>query len=304
MRSVVQLVLLMAAPLFISNAYSASLDEVAELSEAGRHQQALEALDGLGSAATSRYGRLLKANALAGLNRDKEAERVYRELIAEQPQDPKPYNNLAALYADAGDLDEASKLLTQAMSSDARYAAVYKNLSRVYVEMSRKSYAKALRLNEKPQGPKLVSLDHRADPPKPVARPKSSGVKPAAAKTQLVPLDSDKAIEALKAWAAAWSSQNVEAYLGAYADDYRPPQGLSLESWQTQRAVRLKKPDAIEVVLSDFTSSPTARDEVTVTAKQRYRSDRYQDMTRKGFVLKKSEQGWKIRREYTIEVLK
>ena len=147
--------------MLLSGLACADLDALARLIEGGRYQAAL---DGLSKQAESPRTRLLRANALVGLKRSDEAERLYRALIDEQPQDPIPYNNLANLYATAGRLQEASELLTRAMKSDARYAAIYKNLSRVYVEMSRNSYAKALRLSEQKQGLQLLSLDHRDAP--------------------------------------------------------------------------------------------------------------------------------------------
>ncbi len=144
--------------LLLSGPLAADLNEVAVLIERGNHQAALEIL---ARQPASYRSRLLQANALAGLKRGDEAEALYRKLIDEEPGHPAPYNNLASLYAASGRLQEASELLTRAMKSDARYAVIYKNLSRVYVEMSRNSYAKALRLSEQQQGLKLLSLDHR-----------------------------------------------------------------------------------------------------------------------------------------------
>jgi len=143
---------------------AAALDEVAALLEKGNYQQALARLD---SQPSSRDSRLLRANALAGLQRHAEAEGIYRDLIEQAPQDPTPYNNLAAIYAASGRLQEASELLNQAMNSDERYAAIYKNLSQVYVEMSRNSYAKALRMGGESHAVRLRRLDHRVLPVEP-----------------------------------------------------------------------------------------------------------------------------------------
>ncbi|MDH5786351.1 MAG: hypothetical protein OEZ16_12200, partial [Chromatiales bacterium] len=74
----------------------ADLDRAAGLI-AAEHYQA--ALDSLATVPASRHSRLLRANALSGLKRSDEAERLYRALIKESPQDPTPYNNLATLYA-------------------------------------------------------------------------------------------------------------------------------------------------------------------------------------------------------------
>jgi hypothetical protein len=327
------------AALLLSMPVAASLDEVAGLIETGSLQQALTLL---AAEPESHRSRLLQANALAGLQRRDEAEAIYLALIDEMPQDPTPYNNLAALYASSGRLQEASELLTRAMQSDERYAAVYKNLSRVYVEMSRNAYAKALRMGEPQQGLKLVTLDHRDGPaaplqlavvsaapatpapapvpapaPQPVAaelkQPQPAAATPlpqqtAATEAAAVPkatagFDAGGAIAALKRWAAAWSGQDVESYLAAYDAAFLPPHDLSRTQWEAQRRLRLERPKKIEVMLSDFEVSSTARGSLTVKLLQRYRSDSYRDTTRKGFIMVLREGSWKIGDEYTIEVI-
>jgi tetratricopeptide (TPR) repeat protein len=325
--------------LLLSGPLAASLDEAAELLAAGNPQAAMAQL--VVEPVTHR-SRLLQADALAGLQRNDEAEALYRALIAELPQDPAPYNNLASLYAATGRLQEASELLTEAMKSDPRYAAIYKNLSRVYVEMSSKSYARALRLSEQQQGLQLLTLDYHAVPsaplqlaalepaavPPPASAPAKktaptpavavSMVTVATAATRPTPtptptpvvapvsapaFDGGGAIAALKQWAAAWSAQDVEGYLGAYDAAYLPPRGLTLAQWQAERRIRLRKPGKIEVVLSDFEVNSSGGGTLTVKLVQRYRSDNYRDRTRKGFVLVPHNGGWKIGDEYTIEVL-
>ncbi|MCW8919456.1 MAG: tetratricopeptide repeat protein [Gammaproteobacteria bacterium] len=276
----------LAVMLLSSGSLAATLDEAAVLIAAGSHQAALERLaDGPASA----RARLLRATALAGLRRDDEAEVLYLQLIEELPRDPAPYNNLAALYAADGRLQEASELLTRAMKSDPRYAAIYKNLSRVYVEMSSNSYARALRMSEQQQGLQLLPLDYHEAPATPSPPPRSPS--------------GDEAIAALKQWAAAWSAQDVEGYLAAYDATYRPPRGLTLAQWQAQRRLRLRKPGVIEVALEGFEVSSGDGGALLVKAVQRYHSDHYRDLTRKGFVLLSRDGAWKIGDEYTIEVL-
>ena len=85
--------------------------------------------------------------------------------------------------------------------------------------------------------------------------------------------------------------------------EYLPPDGQSLEKWQAQRRVRLKKPKKIEVFLSDFEVSSSGGGTLTVKLMQRYRSDHYRDSTRKGFILVSRNGVWKIGDEYTIKVI-
>lgn len=337
--------------LLLSGPLAASLDEAVALMGAGNYQAAL---DKLAAEPASHRSRLLRAEALAGLKRSDEAEALYRELIKEFPEDPAPYNNLATLYAATGRLQEASELLNQAMQSDLRYAAIYKNLSHVYVAMSSKSYARALRMSEQQQGLQLFTLDYREAPlqlaavesaptlPAPQVAPvvlsekapvQLAAIEPLPPEPQPAPVelgeaapvstvmldaqtitseappaappvfDAGGAIAALKQWAAAWSAQDVAGYLGAYDADYLPPRGLSRSQWQAERRVRLLKPGTIEVVLSDFEVHSSGGGSLTVKALQRYRSDHYRDLTRKGFVLVLRDGSWKIGDEYTIEVI-
>ena len=255
------------AILMLGGQAHADLEQAAQLIEEQRYQAALDAL---APQSDTRPARLLRANALAGLKHSDEAERLYRALIDEAPQDPTPYNNLAALYAASSRLQEASELLTRAMKSDERYAAVYKNLSRVYVEMSRNAYAKALRMGEPQQGLSLISLDHRAAPSAPlqlaavetpVAAPQPTPAKSAEPQRDL---DSTGAIAALQQWAAAWSAKDVEGYLAAYDVEFLPPRELSRSAWEAERRVRLKRPKQIEVGLSDFEVSRTGDNSLTV----------------------------------------
>ncbi len=290
------------AALSLGGPLLADTGEAARLIAAGEHRQALEQLP---EEATSRRARLLRAEALLGLGRESEAERIFLALIEESPEDPVPYNNLAAHYAADGRLREASELLSRAMKSDSRYAAVYKNLSRVYVEMSRNSYAKALRMSEQPKGLQLLSLGPSEVTELPELVAVQQQPEPPAEPQQTVAQagSGEEAVAALRRWAAAWSAQDVEGYLAAYDEAFEPRRGNSLEAWQQERRRRLLKPGTIEVALSDIEASPRGASEVKVRAVQAYRSDNYRDTTRKGFIMVRRDGGWKIRDEYTIEVL-
>jgi tetratricopeptide (TPR) repeat protein len=104
----------------------------------------------------------------------------------------------------------------------------------------------------------------------------------------------------LKQWAQAWSSQDVDAYLRSYASDYVPGGGVSYKSWQEKRRQRLTAPTFIEIELDAIEVINETGESVKVEAVQAYRSDRYQDRTRKSFVLRRSEQAWVITEERSL----
>lgn len=156
------LVLLAGGAAHAADALSAAADQVA----AGDYRAALATLDRLeGAAGTAASPLFLRAAALAGSGRLEEAALLFERLIAEYPQLPEAYNNLAALRARQGRLAEAKELLERGLRTDARYATVYENLSTIYVEMARSSYAKALRLESGAQAPRLTVLTALADVP-------------------------------------------------------------------------------------------------------------------------------------------
>ncbi len=120
---------------------------------------------------------------------------------------------------------------------------------------------------------------------------------------QAVDTRRDDLVALLNRWAADWAGQKVEAYLAAYADDFRPGQGLSHQQWLAQRRTRLARPESIEVQLADFEVQFNGDTHASVTAIQYYRSERYSDTVRKRFQLLRGADGWKIVSEKTIEVL-
>lgn len=75
------------------------------------------------------------------------AEVEFRKIIAQYPEDPRAYNNLAAIYAAQGQYDPAREQLEHALKTSDHYATVYNNLAAIYAEMARDSYGKALQID-------------------------------------------------------------------------------------------------------------------------------------------------------------
>lgn len=334
----------------------ASLDSVAQSLASGDVQAASVQLKGLSRAErTSIRGRLLEASLLAASGNLNEAEKRYRSLIADAPQQPEPYNNLAVIYAEQGKLDQALELLEKAINTNASYATVRDNLSRIYLEKSLSSYAKALRIEQREKAPKLQALYKTnttpataapivvasgkvatlettrkptpsvvskpvvtAAPAKPAtvkttpAQPKSTEVTPPVAsapqgssnRPQAARPSSAVVIQAVKAWAHAWQTQNINAYLAAYSDQFTPSHGLSHAKWKAQRQSRLSRPEHIRVTLEDFAVGFDDATHARVEFIQSYRSDTYHDKTRKQLLLSSHGGVWQILKETTLEVIK
>ena len=103
-------------------------------------------------------------------------------------------------------------------------------------------------------------------------------------------------LEAVNAWAKAWSAKNVDAYLAAYARDFQPPKGESREDWAKGRRQRISAPKSIAVTVESPRVSITG-DQASVTFRQGYRSEVIKSSSTKTLVLVRSEGRWLIRQE-------
>lgn len=104
----------------------------------------------------------------------------------------------------------------------------------------------------------------------------------------------------LRRWAAAWSAQDVPAYLSFYAEEFAPSSGISREDWTKQRKSRIARPKSIQVSLEDFSATRLSDEKLRIEATQGYKSDRYADRTRKSFDLINAGDNWQIVRERSL----
>lgn len=117
--------------------------------------------------------------------------------------------------------------------------------------------------------------------------------KPVAAK----PSDAE-VIDAVEAWARAWSSRDAEAYLAFYANDFKTPGGEPRATWEKGRRQRIAAPKSITVAVSSFKVSFAADNLSTVTFHQSYSSDIINSsITTKALVMTKVEGRWLIQEE-------
>jgi ketosteroid isomerase-like protein len=102
---------------------------------------------------------------------------------------------------------------------------------------------------------------------------------------------------ALDAWAAAWSSRDVDAYLAAYLPDFAGrAKGTTREAWAEQRRSRILARKRISVELSQVQIVPRG-DTVVATFTQRYRGDELVERSRKRMVFVKAGDRWLIQDE-------
>ena len=91
--------------------------------------------------------RFIKGVMLADAKRNDEAIALFQKISEDYPDLAEPYNNLAVLYASAGDYGKARSTLELALRTNPSYATAHENLGDVYAALAAQSYARALKLD-------------------------------------------------------------------------------------------------------------------------------------------------------------
>ncbi len=318
-------------------AQSDDIQEASKLLKAGQHQQALERVNKvLASKPKDAQARFLKGLIYAEQGNAKEATEVFLQLTKDYPELPEPYNNLAVIYASQGQYEKARSALEQSIRTHPSYATAYENLGDVYAKLASQAYDKALQIDSgnagaknklalvkelvgnaapagtavaaaKPPAPVAAPPAPQKEPAKPpvavaTAEPKPAAVQPPAApeKPAAKPAASASAevVDTVHAWAKAWSSKNVDAYLAFYAKDFKTPGGEARADWEKARRQRIGAPKSISVSVESPKVSIGADGLASVTFRQGYRSDVLKGTTTtKTLVLARSDGRWLIQQE-------
>lgn len=134
--------------LFAAPAFADEVADVTKLMRAGQHAQALSKADAfLGKNPRDAQMRFLKGVILTEQNKSAEAIAIFTKLTEDFPALPEPYNNLAVLYAAAGQYDKAATALDAAIRTNPSYATAYENLGDVHAKLASQAYDKALQLD-------------------------------------------------------------------------------------------------------------------------------------------------------------
>ena len=143
-----------------SGALADDLSEVTRLHHAGQTASALERADRyLAVQPKDAQMRFLKSVVLADSGRTQEAQALLQQLTQEYPELAEPHNNLAALYAAAGDYGKARGELEETLRLNPNYAPAQENLGDVHVMLAGQSYAKAFRMEPASASlPKKIAL--------------------------------------------------------------------------------------------------------------------------------------------------
>ncbi|GJM04183.1 MAG: hypothetical protein DHS20C09_01740 [marine bacterium B5-7] len=135
--------------LCISNAYSkTSYGDIQLLINQGEYKEALKLTENQLSANKSDIKlQFMKGLVLTRLDRYSDAEKVFIQLTADNPELPEPFNNLAVVYAAQGKYPEAEEALKNAINTHPSYATAHENLGDIYAKMASRAYNQALELD-------------------------------------------------------------------------------------------------------------------------------------------------------------
>ena len=160
--------------------------------------------------------------------------------------------------------------------------------------------APAPKVEPRPEPAKAEPAAAKVEPATKVAVAEPKAAAPKAAPPAPTPAAADpekaKVTAAIEAWAKAWSAKDVKGYLGAYAPEFSPPDGLSREAWEKQRTERIEKPKSIDVSVN-VTRLDVSGTEAKATIRQAYKSDTLKNTTTKTLTMVRSGDRWLIKQE-------
>jgi len=327
--------LALAAALSLTAAHADDYTDVNDLVRSGKLAEAMAKADQyLAGKPRDPQMRFIKGVIQTEAGKPSDAINTFTKITQDYPELPEPYNNLAVLYAGQNQFDKARAALEMAIRTNPSYATAHENLGDVYAKLASQAYSKALQLDGGNAGvqPKLAlirtlfSAESKAQKPAsntssgpvttttpaPVApaapaAPRSATVVPAtpapatpAAPAAALPVSAaEKEVEnAVRAWASAWSSRDMAAYLAAYGKDFDTPGNQSRKAWEEERRSRIVGKSRINVKLSNL-SVDVKGSKATAKFKQDYSADALSVSSRKTLDMARAGDRWLIVREST-----
>ena len=110
--------------------------------------------------------------------------------------------------------------------------------------------------------------------------------------------EAENVLAAVRGWAGAWSKQDADGYLAAYASSFKPDDGKSRREWEKERRDRVTSPSYVKVEVSDAAVIVNGDGTAEVKFRQGYDSNRLKNHSvRKTLSLVKNGSSWQIVRE-------
>jgi tetratricopeptide (TPR) repeat protein len=109
--------------------------------------------------------------------------------------------------------------------------------------------------------------------------------------------NNEEVLRSVNAWARAWASNDVPAYLSYYTADFQTPKGMSRNAWEAERKARIAKPRKIEVQIDSPKVRFDEKNRAVVTFRQHYKSGALDVTSVKTLVMVKNGDKWLIQQE-------
>ena len=213
------------------------------------------------------------------------ASQAYDKALQFDSANPAAKNKLALVRELVGG-SAPGKPVAVAVASAAPAAAPTppKEAAKAPVAVAAAEAAKSAAPKEAAKTPAVVAA---VEPAKPAAE------KPAAPKA-----GNADVLDAVNAWAKAWSAKDVDRYLAFYAKEFKTPGGETRAEWEKARRQRISAPKSITVTVDAPKVTVTGDSQATVTFRQGYRSDVIKTATAtKTLVLARTDGRWLILQE-------
>jgi tetratricopeptide (TPR) repeat protein len=287
--------------------------EAEGLFNAGKYAEALTRTnDILAKNPNEAQPRFLKALILTQQGKEGEAITIFTQLTKDFPKLAEPYNNLAALYAAAARYNDARMALEHAVRLNPNYFVAQENLGDVYAKLAAQQYDKVVQADagnasaraKLKTATNLAAAAHQTNRTQvdarqlavksvaPIARPPATAANPQDAAGR----NPNEVLNAVYAWADAWSARDSDKYLAFYGKAFELPKGQSRQAWTDERRARITGKAQINVRVE----SPQLTwdgNVAHVSFRQVYTSDQLKDVARKTLVLEKQDGQWRIQKE-------
>jgi tetratricopeptide (TPR) repeat protein len=161
----------------------------------------------------------------------------------------------------------------------------------------------ALAKADTPKAEARPAVVAKADTPKAEAKPavatKADASKAEGKGPRTQEGDQQAVLQAVLAWADAWSQQKVETYLAFYSQDFKTPKGEGRPEWEAARRERITSARKIEVAVDSPKVVLKDENNAVVSFKQKYRSDTLKVDSRKTLIMTRTGGRWAIQQERT-----
>ena len=233
------------------------------------------------------YGQL-ESGDLAG------AENVLQHAARIEPRNPWVALNLGVVYQRTGRTAQARTEYRKVLAADGPLTSVALASDNAWQKSSPADVARHnLNLMKQEEKTGQVALNGRPLPvPVAVVRPVSE-----TSKFQQSAAASDKELLAiLETWRAAWAARDINAYLAHYADNFRPTSG-NRATWAADRRRIIGAAGTIQLQVENPQVRIGSDNQAIIVFRQRYRTDRLNDVGTKKLTLQRNGERWLIQQE-------